>query len=352
MKQLVLSPIYALAGVAAVVMALGACTSKVNQATADAGSQATGDAGPTTCDPSKCGGNNECIADSTGAAACRLACVAHSDCGFNGQCTVNDPKNFCVKSTSPVAVKKDGGQWGFPCLPPDGEANNKACDAEGGFVCYGTGTTDAYAYCTHLKCTTDLDCAGGFYCGTVNNGPNVDSDTRTFGKTRTACLKREYCAPCAGDLDCPVIDGKQSRCAASNDGTSTFCATPCTETANCQLDAACTGVADDGTKLCKPRAGTCKGEGGLCSPCRSDADCTNGLCIKGGYSPERYCSEKATGSCDPGVSSAGKCPKFTGFADTKIGCSTAGDESLPKDQCIGFIPFGDATDLGCYTRHP
>lgn len=344
MKHLVLSPLTALAGVAAVVLAIGACSSNnvVN---------ASPDAGPPPCDPAKCGTGNQCIADSTGVSACRVPCATHADCPFNAQCSLNDAQNFCVKSTSPVAAKKDSGQWGTHCLAPDGETGNKACDAEGGFACYGVGTSDAYAYCTRFDCTTDLDCAGGFFCGTVNVGPNVTTDKRTFGKTRTACVKREYCAPCAADFDCPVIDGKQSRCIVNKDGSANFCATPCTDSTNCQLDAACTGRTEDGSKVCKPRAGTCKGEGGLCSPCRSDADCTNGFCLKGGYSPEKFCSEKASSPCEPGQSSAGKCPKFTGFPDTLFGCSTASDESLPKDQCIGFIPFGEVEDLGCYTRH-
>jgi hypothetical protein len=265
---------------------------------------------------------------------------------------VSDPRNFCVKTTSEVA-QKPMGQWGFPCLPPGGQDGNPACDAETGFACYGKGTTDATSYCTRYDCTTDLDCAGGYWCATINTQPSVKSDKRTFGKTRTACLKREYCSPCAGDVDCPAIDGQQTRCIGDQAGGS-FCTTPCASNSNCRLDARCADVGD-GTKLCYPRAGLCKGDGSICSPCRSDADCPNGFCIKGPYSPERFCSVKSTTACTPSGMATfvkGSCPPFTAVAGTNIGCQASDmDETIPKDQCVGLIAFGDTGDIACYSKH-
>jgi len=314
-------------------------------------------AGPAACDPTQCAPKNECIPDAAGVAACRIGCLTHADCPFNTQCLTSAPRNYCVKQNLPVE-QKPSGQWGYPCLPSGGRDNNPACSAETGFACYAAGTTDALAYCTQYDCTVDLDCAGGFYCGTINTAPNAKTDKRTIGSTRSVCLKHSYCSPCAGDIDCPVVDGQQMRCTTDNAG-GRYCSNPCTSTTNCRLDAACNGVADDGSKVCKPRAGACTGDGTICAPCRSDADCPSGACIKAGYSPERFCSVKSTSPCtapdDPKTSSfvKGSCPAFTAVKGVTLGCQgRAGDDNIPKDQCIGFIEFGDSGDIACYTLHP
>ena len=314
--------------------------------------------GPAACDPTQCATGNMCIPDANGVSACRLPCMAHSDCPFNTQCAVSTPQNYCVKLTT-ATVQKPTGQWGTHCLPQDGLSPNKACDADTGFACLATGPTDALAYCTQYDCTADLDCAGGYYCATINNAPNAKTAVRTFGKTRTVCKKHEYCSPCAGDLDCPTIDGKQSKCTQDDSGTR-YCATQCTATTNCRLDATCTGTSDDGTKVCRPRAHTCKGDGSLCSPCRSDADCPMGFCLKGAYSPEMFCSVKSKVACITNaatMTTSKSCPAFT-YSGTQIGCepepasAASADPNIPADQCIGIVALGDQGDVGCYTRHP
>jgi hypothetical protein len=311
--------------------------------------------GPPPCDPTQCAPKNECIPDATGVAACRIGCETHTDCPFNTQCLTSAPRSYCVKQTTQVD-QKPTGQWGYPCLPSGGLEGNPACSAETGFACYGAGTTDALAYCTQYDCAEDLDCAGGFYCATINVAPNVRNDRRTFGKTRSVCLKRSYCSPCAGDIDCPVVDGQQSLCTTDDVGDS-YCTTRCTSTANCRLDAACNGVAPDGSKVCRPRAGVCKGDGSLCSPCRSDVDCPKGFCIKAGYSPETFCSVKAASDCPAptmgGSITKGECPAFPAKKATQIGCEAVdGNNEIPRNQCVGLIEFGDTGDIACYTIHP
>jgi hypothetical protein len=344
---------------AAMVALVAACSNSVKIVPgASDGGTGLDPTDPASCDPSLCERGNECIAGADGAYKCRLLCTKHTDCPFNYSCAVGldgDGRNYCVKTTSEILPKTDG-QWGTPCLAPGGQENNPACSAVTGFACYGTGTTDATAYCTRFDCATDLDCAGGFWCAKVDVGPNVKTDKRTFGKTRSVCLKRSYCSPCNADFDCPVIDGTQSRCAPDDAGGKS-CTVPCTTTANCRLDASCTRVLGDGTKVCRPRAGVCKGDGSLCSPCGSDADCPNGFCMRGAYTPERFCSVKSTTTCAPPASGQGTlvkgaCPSFTGFADTVIACESASDdETIPKDQCIGLVPFGEGSDIACYTKH-
>ncbi len=325
--------------VAAVLVSVGACSS------------ATVAGAAASCDPAQCAPKNECLADGAGVVACRLSCAAHTDCPFNYQCATGAPKSYCVKLAVDIAPKATG-QWGTHCLAPDGEAGNKACDGSASFSCFGAGTTDATAYCTRFDCKTDLECAGGYYCGTANTAPNVTTDKRSFGTTRTVCLKRAYCSPCHADLDCPVIDGTPSRCADDDLGTGKYCTTPCKTSSNCRLDAACTLVAYDGTRLCRPRAGVCKGDGSLCSPCHADSDCPKGFCLGGAYSPETFCSIKATASCEANVNNTGKCPTFTGYAGTQIGCQSTNDNpSIPQDQCLGVVNFGTSGDIACYTKH-
>lgn len=307
-------------------------------------SSSTGAPAAGACDASQCAPKNECIDDGT-ETKCRLPCASHADCPFNYLCRAGGVKPFCVKTTLDIA-KKPGGQWGAPCQPSGGEAN-PACDADTGFGCYATAPSDATAYCTRFECTTDLDCAGDFWCGTVNESPNATSTRRSKGTTRTVCLKRSYCSPCAADFDCPIIDGKQSRC-IDDDGGAKFCAAACENNTNCPLDASCAVAADDGTKLCYPRAGTCKGDGSMCSPCRSDADCPDGLCLRGAYNTERFCSVTSPSGCADKTD----CPAFSAVSTTRIGCQTTSDDpNIPKGQCIGVVPFGETGDIGCYTKH-
>ncbi|CAN5857567.1 hypothetical protein BH11MYX4_BH11MYX4_31770 [soil metagenome] len=297
-------------------------------------------------------------------ASCETAgCPSGWECLENTVKSDVDPKRVCAKQSGGYCVKnttevpqKAVGQWGTSCLPTGGQDANPACDLDNAFICYGTGPTDANAYCTRAECTADLDCAGGYWCATVNDKPNVKSAERSFGKTHTVCLKHTYCSPCAADRDCPVIDGKQSRC-ADDDVGGKYCASVCTTSTECRLDATCTNVVEDGTKVCKPRAGVCKGDGSICSPCGSDADCPNGFCIKAGYSPEKFCSVKAASACPAPSGGAsitkGDCPAFTARKTTSIGCQALdGNDEIPRNQCIGLIEFGDSGDIACYTLHP
>lgn len=308
---------------------------------------------PGGCDPTQCAAKNECIDDGK-ETKCRLPCAAHGDCPFDYACGVNAAKNFCVKTTLDIP-RKPSGQWGTPCTSAGGEGGNPACDKDTGFACYGSDPSDATAYCTRFDCETDLDCAGGYWCATVNAKPNVTTPQRSYGPTRKVCAKRAYCAPCAADFDCAVVDGKQLRCAADAAG-GRYCAAPCSNNSNCRLDASCVGDAlADGTKVCRPNAGVCRGDGSICSPCFSDADCPNGACLKAAYSPERFCSVKSKAACTAtGQASIvkGDCPAFSGFAGTKIGCQgSSADDNIPKDHCIGLIEFGETGDIACYTKH-
>jgi hypothetical protein len=387
--------------------------------------------GPPACVSSRCPAGNECIDDGSGKGlSCHQVCTNSSECPFNTFCNDGQPKSWCVASTYPVP-QLPTGQWGTICSPTGGAANNPDCDGADGFACYGTSPTDASAFCTVFGCTVDTDCPGSWWCATVNQAPNVKTDTPSFGPTLHACLPREYCAPCKLDHDCPAAaGGTQQHCASDSQGNG-YCTTECSTDANCNLDATCknwqslctpaqgascqsdedclpvAGVVQhcDGARctpecgadsdclaselvnapevgdarapdggsapvsgdagalvngkcewrgLCTPRAGVCLGNGGFCSPCRSDADCTNGYCISGApYSTERFCSFKSTKiPCDTMDANPAGCPAHNTSDHWVLnGCVTT-----PSNQCEGFVVLGSSTGSaeelpGCWTAN-
>lgn len=382
--------------------------------------------GSTSCVSSRCPPGNECVDDGSGkGAVCHQVCTGSSQCPYNSFCNDAQPKSWCVPTSFPVP-QRPSGQWGTTCVPSAGETNNPSCDAADMFWCYGTSPTDASAFCTVFGCTADTDCAGGFWCATVNLAPNIKTDTPSFGPTRSVCLPRTYCSPCKLDHDCPAAaDGTQQHCATDAQGNG-YCTTQCSSNANCALDATCknwqslctpaqgascqsdedcpplAGVAQhcDGGHctpecggdgdclasvlgsgsgsastapdashgpasplangkcqwrgLCTPRAGVCVGNGGFCSPCRSDVDCTNGYCISAApYSTERFCSAKSTRvPCDTMNANPVGCPAYkTSDPWTANACVT-----MPANQCEGFVVLGKASGQpqalpGCWTAN-
>jgi hypothetical protein len=385
------------------------------------GCSSSGDGAP-ACVSSHCPPGNECIDDGSGkGAACHQVCTSSSECPFNSTCNDGQPKSWCTANTYSVP-QQPTGQWGTPCVPSGGESNNPNCDAADGFWCYGTSPTDANSMCTVFGCAADTDCAGGWWCATVNNAPNIKTDNPSYGATRTVCLPRTYCSPCKLDHDCPAAaDGTQQHCIADSQGNG-YCTSQCATDANCALDATCknwqslctpaqgascksdddcpllSGVvqhcdgghctpecggdgdctaavlagappsaADSGAAapppvdgmcqwrgLCNPRAGVCVGNGGFCSPCHSDADCTNGYCISGmPYSTERFCSVKSTSiPCDTMDANPVGCPVHATTDNwTLNACVTT-----PANQCEGFVVLGTATGTpqplpGCWTAN-
>ena len=315
------------------------------------------------CKDADCLAGNRCIA-AQGETKCRKPCSSNTDptknCPFNYTCVSQEPEAFCVKDA--VEVKKGKGQWGELCNPTGGITTNPDCDTAQEFYCYATGKSDGAAYCTRYLCASDRDCAAGFYCGDANVTPSAESDAIDPGNTQKVCLKRSYCAPCAVDLDCPTYQGKPQRCVPGDDGKS-FCSPPCDTKANCQKDARCAELGD-GAKVCFPLAGKCVGDGTLCSPCRSDADCKDGACVKGQYTEERSCAVKSAKPCtltkdQPQKPTDYECPAPAGGPQTPkpvaIRCLGGSPKQgwpfneVPKDYCHGLYGFGESADVGCWT---
>jgi hypothetical protein len=312
--------------------------------------------GPAACDPTQCATKNECLSDGK-ETKCRLPCNAQAECPFNYTCSFNPAsKNFCTKNTVEIE-KKPTGQWGTACLPNEGFDNNPKCDTSGAkkFACYAKDPTDANAYCTLYDCQADSDCAGGYWCATINVAPNATTAKRSLVDTRTVCLKREYCASCKGDIDCPAVGGEPQYCVQDDNGAG-FCTRACSNDTNCALDASCQPWGKDGKTVCAPRAGVCRGDGKLCAPCMSDADCPNGYCVSADYSTEKFCTVQSQAPCSD--SSRGDCPKnVEGVPNAGISCIGSNTfPEAPKDSCVGLVQFGTDSQtgkptyaLGCWT---
>lgn len=333
--------------------------------TASACSSSNSTPGPATCDSSKCLPGNTCLA-LDGVVACRKTCSSNVDpsknCPFGYTCV--EPSYgaaaFCVKDNTTL-TKAPKGQWGAPCAATGGVSENPDCDSAQGFNCYGKSPTDGAAYCTRYDCQTDRDCAAGFYCGDANVSPNVEDNSRSIGETQRVCLRRDYCAPCSADLDCPPLNGVPQHC-FPDDNNVGYCTPECQSNKNCNKEAQCLsfdGMAADGGTLqvCYPRAGSCTGDGSLCAPCRSDKDCgTDGVCVQGQFTTEKSCAKPSTIPCKYDGNNApvaGKdfaCPAVTSPEKVKAYClGKFIFPEVPKDFCHGVYAFGESIDVGCWT---
>ncbi len=343
-------------------------------------------AGP-TCDESKCLPGNKCITGYDSADAqlaadpkkqtlkCRLICdppdptkaSAQDLCPSNYHCVASgvvkkdaSTASYCVADrpniTFPKAVPGKG-QWGAPCNPQQGLDTNPSCDTDDSFWCYGNSPDDGDAFCTQFQCADDLDCRGGYFCATVNQNPSTTTAKRSFGSTVNVCLPRAWnfapntrCAPCKTDIDCPLNLGRPQHCVGADGagGAEKICAVDCLADKNCNLDAKCATSAE-GPQVCVPRASTCKGDGGFCSPCSSDKDCTGGFCTTADYSTERFCTLKSTTPCTiVNNQLQATCPPKLPTGNG-VSCYTSPQSGQLKDQCIGLTSLGGTPVVGCWT---
>jgi hypothetical protein len=176
-----------------------------------------------------------------------------------------------------------------------GEQNNPTCDVADGFACYGTSPTDAAAVCTQFGCTDDTSCPATWWCATVNQAPNVTTLTPSLAPTRTVCLPRAYCAPCASDRDCPAAaDGTEQHCTTDGSGAG-YCSPECATDANCNLDATC----KDWQSVCTPSQG---------AACSSDDDCPPSASDVAQHCEEGHCTPECASDSDcmpPGTPTSG-----------------------------------------------
>ncbi len=345
-----IAPIAAVSALAGASIFSQGCT-KVEVVSAPA------DAGP-TCKDTSCVEGNVCISDGK-ETKCRRPCETQdydpaTGCPRNWKCALVEgaEKQFCVKDNLEYAPAP--GQWGALCNPAGGFLTNPDCDFAHDFWCYGKSPTDAHSFCTQYQCQTDGDCRGGYYCATINKSPSVVAVNRSQNLTTTVCLPREYCAPCATNVDCPPdpLTHAPQYCVTEPGREAKFCTRGCDRDANCRQDAHCAASDEAGANVCFPRAGVCKGDGSFCSPCSSDDDCPGGLCIVSEFNQERFCSIKSKIPCVvENDALKADCPKPPTGSATSVSCgySTA-EPALPKDQCYGRVDLGGNPNPGCWSK--
>lgn len=311
------------------------------------------------CDPAKCSAGNQCI-EQDGVTECRLTCdmqVGPTGCPSGYRC-FGAPVSYCQALVPQTPAAQ--GQWGTSCNSLEG-VEAAGCDNANGFYCHFDDRNDPNAFCTRMDCQTDRECAGGYYCGSANVIPPGRRDKREIGVTQKRCLKRTYCSPCSTDVDCgPADDGTKQFCVPGANGDG-LCTKACTKDTNCADEATCRDFGDD-RKLCYPNAEVCVGDGNLCSPCRSDADCAagGGACVKSRYSTEKTCTVPSKVTCKLGnetTPSVFDCPEATppgSAANSIVSCVGEVYSEVPENQCSGLVRFARSEDggyqIGCYAR--
>jgi hypothetical protein len=160
--------------------------------------------------------------------------------------------------------------------------------------CVRDPANSARSVCT-VDCSSQLDCPNHMGCREID-------DPDSPGDKVKRCLPRPFCAPCVNDEQC----GAGNLCIDHGNGDK-FCSQPCRKSGSeCPGYAVCADSGDgSGACVCKHPAGTCQGDGSLCSPCvpftsgtcgdNPDAQC---LTISG--SDESFCSQPCGAGCPAG----------------------------------------------------
>ena len=272
--------------------------------------------------------------------------------------TVCLPRTYCASCQMAHDCYASPGTPQQYCVPDSagGSFCSNQCDSDSNCpldaVCKAP-----WAACDQRGCTTDADCqkyAAKEACfgGVCQASCSRDADCPASNGAPQQCYQRA-CFPqsCSTDDDCPPTSGTFQHC---NHGTCT---------AECGSDSDCNPAVGDQTcvrplKVCVPRAGVCVGDGSFCSPCRADANCTNGYCIQGDYSTERFCSQtmKAGTSCSSTGPPLGSCPMRANNANYKgVACTSSASDTAPANQCLGVVTFGQSSTggpsfvAGCWT---
>ncbi|MBI5542492.1 MAG: hypothetical protein HY901_01275 [Deltaproteobacteria bacterium] len=255
----------------------------------DAAAQAP-DTGPRPCDPSQCALGNVCAQN-----RCMLTCARHTECPGGYDCRSIEGTQVCVENGKLFGK----GMFGYSC----GAATAKCAE---GFRCVGP-KLDPTSYCTRSPCVDDSECPGNYYCTDIDD--EAASDQPDAGRaidtgyhsppTVKVCLKRDFCAPATGLLDCNRSDAVF----AQDEQGQGWCLRSCSgiDPNGCGGGNGC--YATDGGFQCWPRSKTCAPTKTFCSRCTSSADCPEGgLCFEAsGFTKERLCTKpcQATEDCNP-----------------------------------------------------
>jgi hypothetical protein len=267
------------------------------------------------------------------------ACLPRQYCA---PCTADHDCTLAADGTRQHCVSDAKGSrfCGPQCASDDGCAPDAIC-------------TRQWTLCVQSTCAVDGDCArlagaaDRCIAGACQQPCSTTADCSASGGSPRHCVAGVCAAQsCLSDDDCPPAGGTYRHCMGG------ACAPECAGASDCEKDQTCQSAS-----VCTPRAGVCVGDGTFCSPCRSDADCLHGYCLVADYSPERFCSQTATGGdCAPdaGPSFPG-CPPRAPNANYKgVTCTTSSTDFAPANQCVGYVLLGTSTGVqqagaGCWT---
>ena len=221
-----------------------------------------------------CTDDSGCVEEVCFEDACTRTCDGYDQCPAGTICGMGDDRVICVS----MGTADDN--VGENCTN-----NDAACT--GGNRCRSRGRDDVQAFCSN-NCESDRDCPKQWHCAV---GP---ADERV-----AYCQPRGFCDACNVDDDCRT---SQDQCIQGDDGLK-FCSFVCDPdpgSSSCPIDSECREVAGHGFQ-CVPFAGGCTGDGGLCQPCRFDADCADGPCLYDRRAQIRLCGQDCdVDACPPG----------------------------------------------------
>jgi hypothetical protein len=259
----------------------------------------------TTCSSAgDCGDKQPlCVQGLNGSAKiCTHACANNSECPLGYDCAMVDGATSKTCNKTLYATDKTTGDpllFGKPCPSDDSVCENTG-DKNAAPTCRkGVDpsetkavalATDPAAYCTG-SCTNDNDCPLPMKC-------DVDYD----GVTK--CLKRDVCDECKYDENCGYTSGLWrsdfNRCVpVTREGkTGHYCSKECNTDKDCPGAAkyskwmvcqpATTAEGGEGN-FCLHWYGACVGDGEICDPCKTVADCGTGLkCMDNPYGLYSY----------------------------------------------------------------
>ncbi|GEM_PF-4046083 len=159
--------------------------------------------------------------------------------------------------------------------------------AEFGLSCFRYGTQDVDPICSKL-CDDNMDCPVYYVC-----------DYKFGYETPVKiCKPARFCSECQDDVQC---DYAGMKCISYKKEGERFCSEPCVPgVPSCPGGAVCDYVESSADWRCVPTYGSCKGDGGVCSPCNLEEDCQSPSfhCIESYYTKERFCSKECDGPAE------------------------------------------------------
>jgi hypothetical protein len=213
-----------------------------------------------------------------------------TSCGHTGKC---GPASTC-------ALYADGQECAAAACMMSSQTSSRTCDGTG--TCRSAAVTDCGIYSCSGKacattCSSDAQCAAGYYCAAPECVPKLD--------VGTACTAGNQCSSgfCADGICCATdCSGACKSCVVPTVGTCTNYAAGTDPDAECTQGLACTGAGACFTRCTKDApdcetgfycgANACQRMKANGTACAANNECTSGFCTDG-----VCCGEACTETC-------------------------------------------------------